>query len=64
MSCLIVCLRFADPLYVRVDAGPEAAGLHADASVRLAPLAARTHKLNDDDRIDRDAVFALKTRGA
>ena len=47
---------FRNPLYLRVEDVPGAAGLGAD----LEALAAAGHALNADRRIDRDAVWRLK----
>ncbi len=47
---------WGNPLYLRVEDVPGAAALGA----QLDPLAAAGRALNDTDRIDRDAVFALK----
>ncbi|CAN5640693.1 4-alpha-glucanotransferase [soil metagenome] len=48
--------RFRSPLYLRVEDVPGA----ASGDVDLAGLAAAGRQLNEDRRIDRDAVWALK----
>ncbi|HEX2192624.1 MAG TPA: 4-alpha-glucanotransferase [Acidimicrobiales bacterium] len=48
--------RFRNPLYLRVEEVPGAGAVGAD----LEELAARGRALNDDRRIDRNAVFELK----
>lgn len=48
--------RFRNPLYLRIEDVPGAAALSSD----LKPLADSGRKLNDDRKIDRDAVFRLK----
>ncbi len=48
--------RFRNPLYLRVEDVPGADALGSD----LEELAARGRALNDDRRIDRNAVFELK----
>ncbi|HJU05964.1 MAG TPA: 4-alpha-glucanotransferase [Nitrospiraceae bacterium] len=48
--------RYLNPLYLRIEELPGAAGLGADLQ-RLATLG---RALNDDRRIDRDQVFRLK----
>jgi 4-alpha-glucanotransferase len=48
--------RFLNPLYLRIEEVPGASGL----GIELEPLAAAGHALNDNRRIDRDAVFRLK----
>ena len=48
--------RFRNPLYLRIEAVPGAAHLHA----RLEPLAAAGRALNQTRLIDRDAVWRLK----
>jgi 4-alpha-glucanotransferase len=46
--------RFRNPLYIRIDDVPGA------DDVDLSDLRERARQLNADDRIDRDAVWALK----
>ncbi len=48
--------RFRNPLYLRVEEVPGARAAHPD----LESLAAAGRKLNEQRRIDRDAVFQLK----
>jgi 4-alpha-glucanotransferase len=48
--------RFRNPLYLRVEEVPGGAGGRVD----LQPLAAAGRALNEDRRIDRDAVWKLK----
>lgn len=48
--------RFRNPLYLRVEDVPGA----PECGAALAPLARNGRALNDDSRIDRDAVWALK----
>lgn len=48
--------RFRNPLYLRLE---EASGA-ADAGLELAPLARAGRALNENRRVDRDAVFRLK----
>ena len=48
--------RFRNPLYLRVEDVPGAGAIGAD----LEELAAKGRALNDDRRIDRNAVFELK----
>jgi len=50
--------RFRNPLFLRVEDVPGAAALGAE----LAPLASAGRALNDDRRIDRDAIYKLKMR--
>jgi 4-alpha-glucanotransferase len=50
--------RFRNPLYIRVEEAPGAAGL----GERLAPLAAAGRALNEHRLIDRDEVYRLKMR--
>ena len=52
--------RFTNPLYLRVDEIPEAAGLTETDRLRLGQLQARATGRNDADRIDYDAVLADK----
>ncbi len=52
--------RFANPVYLRVEDVPEASRLAPAAYVRVHDLAERARRLNDEDRIDRDASWALK----
>jgi 4-alpha-glucanotransferase len=48
--------RFRNPLYLRVEDVPGAAG----AGVELEPLARAGRELNTERRIDRDAIWRLK----
>ncbi len=52
--------RFVNPLYLRVEDVPEVATLENSAHRRLLQLAAQARALNAEDRIDRDAAWALK----
>ncbi|NHA68717.1 4-alpha-glucanotransferase [Phycicoccus flavus] len=52
--------RFVNPLYLRVEDVPEVAALDATARRRLSQLAARGRSLDEGDRIDRDAAWAVK----
>ncbi|HEU4330493.1 MAG TPA: 4-alpha-glucanotransferase [Lapillicoccus sp.] len=52
--------RFLNPLYLRVEAVPEVAGLDPEDRRRIDALAAHGHVLNDVDGIDRDGSWELK----
>ena len=51
---------FRNPLYLRIEELPGAAGAAADGGFDLAGLAARGRALNADRLIDRQAVWRLK----
>lgn len=51
--------RFRNPLYLRIEDVPGA----SQAAGELAPIAAVGRALNEQRRIDRDAVFRLKQQG-
>jgi 4-alpha-glucanotransferase len=51
---------FRNPLYLRVEAVPELAGLDQEGRARVAELAAAGRRLSDGARIDREAVYRLK----
>jgi 4-alpha-glucanotransferase len=53
---------FRNPLYLRVEAAPELAGLAAGEGDQVAALARAGRDLLDRDRIDRPAVYQLKDR--
>ena len=52
--------RFVNPVYLRVEEIPEAAGLTGAALRRAREAAESGRALNTDDTIDRDAVWAAK----
>ncbi|MFZ2502934.1 MAG: 4-alpha-glucanotransferase, partial [Nocardioides sp.] len=52
--------RFASPLYLAVTQLPEYAALDGSARARVLALAEIAALLNSADRIDRDALWALK----
>jgi 4-alpha-glucanotransferase len=52
--------RFFNPLYLRVEAVPEAVALPSRARARLTVLARRVRERTSGDRIDRDAAWAAK----
>lgn len=52
--------RFTNPLYLRVDEIPEAAGLEPRDRRRLEDLHERAREANRQERIDHDAVLARK----
>ena len=53
--------RFFSPLYLRVEAVPEYADLHADDRSAIERLAAEVHeRLDGEDRIDRDTAWTAK----
>ena len=51
---------FRNPLYLRVEAVPELAGLDGEGRARVAALAAAGRRLSAGARIDREAVERLK----
>src|SRR6266508_2236930 len=51
---------FRNPLYLRVEAVPELAGLDQEGRARVAELAAAGRRLGTGARIDREAVHQLK----
>ena len=52
--------RFVNPMYLRVDDIPEVHGLDPSGHRRMQEIAARGRRLDEGDRIDRDAAWALK----
>lgn len=52
--------RFASPLYLRIEAVPEYAGLHSRARARVTVLARRVRERASGDRIERDAAWSAK----
>ena len=53
--------RFLNPLYVALEDLPEVRGLDTDGRERFLALAAEARALSAADRIDRDAVFRVKS---
>lgn len=54
--------RFLNPLYLAVEDLPELALADPDTREEVLRLGNEARALNDSDRIDRDAVFRLKSR--
>ncbi len=54
--------RFLNPLYLAVDALPELAAADDETRTEVERLHAEAQRLNAADRIDRDAVYQLKSQ--